>query len=120
MTVTLPRPSDIDASKHMYSSFGQSESEVSAGYIVRFMQERQKQGRKDWESFTYADIDDFYTRKGAGNGYTFNRLIGHGNCHASEGYNQTHSSNFLAIDEQGNMKVTLEFISRCFKSSPAG
>lgn len=107
MTITLPMPSDIDASRHMFDSFGQSESEVSAGYIVRYMQEREEAG-EIWPSFTYEQIDDFYTRKGAGNGFTFNRLLGY----------QRTTTDYLIVNPDGSFLVTLTFIANCFRSSP--
>ena len=68
------KPADIDASKHLWEAFGNGETETSAGYIVRLMQEK---GR--WQPFTYAEINDFYQRtctaKHPGD-FTFNREKG--------------------------------------------
>lgn len=73
------KPEDIDASKHLFGAFGHSETEVSAGWIVRYCQER----GKGWDDFSYEDIEAYYRQKGLHDGFTFNRLVRMGYIHHS-------------------------------------
>lgn len=103
------RPNDIDTSRHFWECFNKSETEVSARYIAQFMQERQDKGYVDWAPFTYADINDFYSRKGAGDGFTFNGLLrtSHSNLDVNS------STKYIIVDSEGNMRVTGQFIYAC-------
>jgi hypothetical protein len=65
----MPRdmPSEFD---HLWSAFKNSETEVSAAYILRYCQQ---QG--DWTPFTIEQINAFYQRKPKHSEFTFNRLV---------------------------------------------
>ncbi|MEQ1561740.1 MAG: hypothetical protein ABL899_03435, partial [Nitrospira sp.] len=66
------KPGDIDATRHLWDAFGNQETEVSAGYIIRMMQQ---QG--DWKPFTEEEIDAFYRFKATrARRFSFNNLIG--------------------------------------------
>ena len=111
----LPKPSDIDVTQHFFDSFDRTELEVSARYIVRYMQKVEAESGAIWPSFTYKQIDEFYTKHGAGDGFTFNGLV------RTRGYGDStvfKSTPNITVDEHGEMTVTLEFVSRCFASSP--
>ncbi len=58
--------------EHLWNCFDESETEVSAAYLLRFAQMR-----GNWNPFTYEEINDFYQvrRKSRNSNYTFNRLI---------------------------------------------
>lgn len=96
-SVTSPVPADIDASKHMFDAFGNNETEVSAGYIVRLCQRK-----GNWTSFTEEEIEAFYQEAGHRD-FWFNNLISGG----------------WIVKEDGCYLVTPEFIGRCYRSSPA-
>ena len=64
------QPENIDASKHFFDAFDNAETEVSAGWIIRYLQEREE----GWAPFTYEEIDAFYARKYQ-HGFRFNRLV---------------------------------------------
>jgi len=51
------RPSNIDASGHLFNAFDSNEREVSAGWLVRFCQER---GGDDWRPYDHADLLAYY------------------------------------------------------------
>ena len=91
------RPEHIDASKHLWDAFGNSETETSAGYIVRLCQEI-----GEWKSFTYEQIETFYRKSGFVN-YTFNSLLSRG----------------WIVEFNGMYHITIEFVANCYKSSPA-
>lgn len=95
------QPSHINAGDHLWEAFGNSETEISAGYIVRLCQKR-----GGWLPFTKKDIDAFSKHD-----FRFNHLHVHGRD--KDEYNVVR----LSDDEQ--YYVTHEFISACFKSSPA-
>lgn len=119
------KPSDINAAEHMWEAFGNTETDVSAGYIVRLMQEK-----GDWVPFTYGELNAFYqkTCKPSGGGYIenyiFNHLIG-----PFEQYNarelwtehldvvvpeREHTGRY----EDGDVfRVTDEFVFRCYRSA---
>jgi hypothetical protein len=68
---TFPiQPGDIDASKCLGDSFDHMETEISATWLVRFAQARDK----SWEPFSYEEISNFYSKRQRGN-FLFNRLV---------------------------------------------
>lgn len=94
------RPKMIDATRHFYDAFGNTETEVSAGWIVRFCQRV-----NSWEPFKLSALEAFYARKWK-DGFTFNRLTG--------GYDD-----YVTVDRENDL-VTLshEFVVKCYQSSP--
>jgi hypothetical protein len=55
------RPSNIDASKHLFSTpWENGETETSAGWIVRFCQERDGD---DWRPYDHADLLAYYRER---------------------------------------------------------
>ena len=97
------QPKDIDTSKHFFDAFGSSEREVSAGWIVRFCQDREL----GWTPFTYNEIDAFYGAKGFRN-FRFNGLQDYGVAPADR--NPVDNPEYI---------ISHEFVSRCYKASPA-
>lgn len=68
-------PSELKLCQY-WDTFGNSETEASAYWIVKFHQER----GKGWEPFTLAEIEDFYNEKRAEKGchresFRFNHLL---------------------------------------------
>jgi hypothetical protein len=94
-----PQPEAIDASRHLWNAFDHSETEISAGWIVRLCQS----DGVGWKPFSRTDIEFFYGRK-VKDGFTFNKLIERG---------------WIIEDTDGNFHFTDEFVNRCFASSPA-
>ncbi len=113
MTPTLPRPEDIDASAHLWGAFAHCETEVSAGWLVRFAQER----GNGWEPFTYADINAFYERGGKLKGFTLNRLAEPGTAFYIKRGNVLEGGGWITKDGD-TYSFTPDFIVRCHKSSP--
>lgn len=92
-------PKHVDASQHLFDAFDHSETEISAGWIVRLCKEL-----GSWGPFTQAQLDEFYHRwRPKTEGFHFNRLIHHGG--------------WVEFDDDG-YHVTDDFIARCFKSRP--
>lgn len=85
-------PSHINAEEHLFEAFGKMETEISAGWIVRFCQQR----GLGWAPFTKAEIDKF-----SGEDFWFNRL----------------DDKFVVLSN-GLYHITHEFVARCFLSSP--
>ena len=116
------KPEHIDASNHMYESFNHMETEVSAGWIVRFMQSR----GTGWTPFTFVEINEFYSKVFPDEKFSFNRLVGAemippslvrafaGHCDplipAGGGW--------IILGDDKKYYVTDDFVTRCFKSSP--
>jgi hypothetical protein len=115
------KPEHIDASKHLFESFNQLETEISAGWIVCFMQQR----GTGWAPFTYEEINEFYSKKHS-NGFTFNRLVepqmvppslvrafaGHHDPLVPVG------GGWIILGDDKKYYVTDDFVTRCFKSCP--
>jgi hypothetical protein len=110
LTIT---PEDIKITDHLWDSFGQHETEVSAEWLVKFAQAR----GTGWTPFTYDDIEAFYSKSGRLRGFTFNRLI---------------SGGFIVLAKAGTIgfedaafvgytkdvyHYTEDFIARCYKSA---
>ena len=86
-------------SQHLFDAFGNNETEVSAGYIVRFCQ------RQDgWTPFTEEEIEAFYNEAGH-QGFWFNCL--------------TVENEWIVRGDDRRYRVTHDFIARCFRSRPA-
>ncbi len=96
------QPILINTNQHFFDAFGNMETEISARWVVRFCQEK-----GGWFPFTYDELDAFYRGKGLQDGFTFNRLH----------YGQ--SGDFIVKGEDGRFRVTHEFITLCFSSSPS-
>lgn len=68
-------PGHFKTDDHYWNAFDHHETEVSARWVVRFLQER----GQGWADFTIAEIREFYARKrkasgGHDDGFTFNLL----------------------------------------------
>lgn len=85
-------PEDIDTSKHMYGAFDRSENEVSARWIVRLCQIKNR-----WDKFKQSDIEELYSSSSNYSGYSFNTLV-------KDGFIQ---------ENQGVYSITVGFILRC-------
>lgn len=105
-------PSDIDASSHLYNAFGHTETEISAGHIVRFCQER-----GSWGPFTRREIEEFYNRSGHKD-FWFNRLVDPGIAYDIRRGNYRTGGGWVIHDvETDSFTVTTEFVERCHASS---
>lgn len=93
------RPSDINTNQHFWDALGNSETEVSANWIVSLCQER-----GSWQPFSEEEIEAFYSRSGKFRGFTFNNLLVEG---------------WVVKGSDGKYRVTAEFVAACHKSSPA-
>lgn len=91
------KPKDIDASRHMFNAFDHYETEISAGWLVRFAQKR----GQEWEPFTREDIEAFYAPRVD---FWFNRLIGD--------YDK------WIIEKDGKYHFTAAFVAKCYASRP--
>lgn len=115
------QPEDIDGSRHFFGAFGNRETEISAGWIIRFLQER----NQSWKPFKYEDINTFYSKQYT-DGFWFNRLveaemIPPNLARAFEGYRDTPipaGGGWVIMDTTGQYYLTDDFITRCYKSSP--
>lgn len=94
------KPNDIDVTKHSFSSdtFKIAGEKVSAGYIVELCQEL-----GDWLAFTSKQIQDFYAKSGHNDAFWWNGL----------------DNDFVILGMDNKYRVTHEFVTACFKSSPA-
>jgi hypothetical protein len=103
ITPTSPcpiQPKDIDTSRHFWEAFSNNETDISAGWLVRFAQHR----NDGWKPFTLADIEAFYQPHGH-RGFTFNRLV----C--------PHGDTWIVCATDG-YHFTYGFVARCFGASP--
>lgn len=95
------QPNHIHTGDHFWEAFGNSETEISARYIVRLCQ-----ARGGWLPFTKEEINAFSEHN-----FWFNRL------HVPGRDNDEY--NVVRLADDGKYYVTHEFISACFKSCPA-
>jgi hypothetical protein len=104
-----PTPEMIDTSGHLWSAFGECMAEVSARWIVRFLQAK----KLGWVPVNYVELNQFYnsTRKASleASGKPFR---------AEEFYFNALDRQFLVKDGE-NYLVTHEFVTRCYASAPA-
>lgn len=118
-------PAQIDASKHFWNAFDNTETETSAGWLVRFAQRRGGM----WEPFRFADIQGFYlerrriveSKPRLKETFTFNRLIepGDGVSARADGLVQVWDGGGWIVKRDGHYYFTSNFVDRCFNSSPA-
>jgi hypothetical protein len=92
------RPEHINTGQHFWNAFGNNETEISAGWIVRLIQ-RLGGG---WRPFGKEQIEQYYNEKGH-QGFWFNELL---------------SQEMVVVGSDGLYRVTHEFICKCFCSSP--
>jgi len=120
------QPSDIDVGigkkyKHLFGAFDNSETEVSANYVVRLCQ---KKG--GWLPFTLEEIEEFYRELGHRDGFRFNRLIEPGqkvlNAAAVFGgatpQTKPVGGGWIVLGDDKKYYITDDFVTRCFQSSP--
>lgn len=93
------RPSNINIGEHFWDAFGNSETESSAYWIVRLMQE----AGDLWRPFSNQEIETLYRKAGHG-GYRFNRLKD-----GEYGW---------ILERDGLNYITHNFICRCYEVAP--
>jgi hypothetical protein len=121
------RPCDINIDhkkgfEHLWDSFGNSETEVSAYFIVKLCQEL-----GGWVPFTLSQIEAVYQKGGQHDGYLFNRLVDPrqkvSNAAAVFGgelpQTEPVGGGWVALGADDKYYVTYDFVTRCFQSSPA-
>ena len=73
----IPEPEKVNTTVDFIDTFGQSESETSANFIVRYCK-----AVDSWKGFTFDQINDFYLelrgRKPGDSNFSFNRLVSDG------------------------------------------
>lgn len=110
---TKIEPSDIDCSRHFFDAFGNSETEVSARWVVRFCQDR----GDGWADFTYADIEEYYQSKGMKDGFWFNKLFAM-DCLHDKTFKP--ENNWDRHEESDIITIDFRFVARCYVSSRGG
>jgi hypothetical protein len=108
----LVEPSEIDASKHLFGAFEHTETEVSAGYIIRMLQEV-----GEWRPFTREEIEEFYQRSGHTD-FWFNALVNPVNERLADGSSYQVGGGYVIERDDGKFEVTEEFVERAFESLP--
>ncbi|MCL5411071.1 MAG: hypothetical protein M1324_04525 [Patescibacteria group bacterium] len=120
---------------HFFDAFGNTETEVSARWLVRFAQQR----GSGWEPFALNEIEAFYNR-GGHKGFSFNHLINPGQAfaNAAEAFGAIASSpnsmaavltaahqptvsvggGWIVAGDDEKYYFTHEFVSRCYQASP--
>ena len=115
-------PEHINTDEHFFNAFDHTETEISARWIVRFIQNR----REGWRPFTKAELQAFYAKNYSHN-FCFIRLInpqmvppslarafaGHWDPPVPRG------GGWIIEGGDGKLYLTADFITNCFKSSPA-
>ena len=113
-------PADIDISNHLPNIFNDIATEVSAGWIIRFLQGR----CRGWAPFTQEQICFFCAREHYYH-FSFNRLVepemvpsctGGPFATFADG-SEPKGGGWIVLTDQGYC-VTTDFVERCYKSSP--
>lgn len=107
------KPEDIDCSKHLFDAYGNNETEISAGWIIRMLQ---KKG--SWAPFTKEDIETFYQAGGFKDGFTFNQLVNPGTSFFAREGNVQVGGGWI-VEKDGKFHVTTTFVEAALKSSLA-
>jgi hypothetical protein len=94
----LIQPKDIDPSDHLFDAFGKMEIEICAGWIIRFLQDR----NDGWKPFTHVEIDEFYRREQRG--------------HINSDWLSV--SGWIYVGSDKKYHVTHDFICQCYRASP--
>ena len=110
------RPQDINTRQQFFGAFDDVGTELSANWIVSFLQER----GTGWEPFTYEEVDAYYKRS-YDYDFRFNRLVepemvAPSRTHALAGLIPVGGGWLILKDEK--YYVTADFIVRCYKVSP--
>jgi hypothetical protein len=92
------RPEHINIDEHFFDAFNNTETEVSARWIVMMCQRS-----NCWSPFSDEDIETFYRQNSRFRNFYFNRL---------------HDQGYI-IKKDGLNYITHEFICKCFCSAPA-
>ena len=98
----LIMPENIKSSPALCDTFGKTETERSATWLIDFAQKR----GQGWTPFTLKDITDFYNKWFIGEPFYFNGLIS----------NDDHGWIILADDNIYHF--TVGFVIKCYASSP--
>ena len=109
-------PDDIDTKRDFMSSFDHMETEVSAWWIVKLCQEL-----GGWFPFTLQQIQAFYTapgRRPVGEPFHFNRLVEPGISYSIRTGHSLKGGGWIVLGADNMYRVTLEFVDRCYLSSP--
>lgn len=102
-------PEMIDTSGHLWSAFGECMAEVSARWIVRFLQAK----KLGWAPVNYVELNQFYnsTRKAS--------LEASGKPFRAEEFYFNELDRHYLVKEGENYLITREFVARCYASAPA-
>ena len=121
--------------EHFFDAFNNTETELSARWLVRFAQQRDS----GWEPFTLDEIETFYN-EGGYKGFAFNRLVNAAQvfANAAEAFGAMADSpnsmaavltaanqptvnvggGWIVAGDDEKYYFTHEFVSRCFQASP--
>lgn len=116
MTPETPiTPDDIRVDKHYWDAFDHCETEISAGWLVRFAQAR----GKGWEPFTRDEIEKFYHKDSGGkfSGFRFNRLIHAGTAFYAARGTVMEGGGWITEDRDGVLSFTRDFVERCRRAA---
>lgn len=95
------QPLNISTTNHFFEAFGNTETEVSARYIVLLCQIK-----NGWFPFTKQELDEISREN-----FWFNRL--------TSGRDESGEDGYVIRGADGQYRVTHEFIVNCFRSSPS-
>lgn len=117
------QPDDINTQAHFFNAFNHHETEISAGWIIRFLRAR---GR-GWAPFSREELTTFYHQTFPQESFHFNRLIEPemippSLARAFEGHLDPlipAGGGWIVETTDGRLCVTDDFINRCHRSSPA-
>jgi len=102
-------PGMIDSTKHFFDTFGHTETEISARWIVRLAQDK-----GHWGPFTVSELQDFYESKGRSEEFYFNKL-----ADLTKGWLTVEGNvSFYGGEDTATFAPTADFILRCHKASP--
>ena len=95
------QPKHICTENHLFYSFKNPLTEISAWWIVRLCKHN-----NGWIPFSYKEISNFSQQE-----FHFNNL--------SDWGDRESKTNSIVLGDDGLFHITHEFIAACFKSSPA-
>ncbi len=107
-------PSMIGVDRHLFDAFDHHETEVSALWLVQFMQ-----AKREWTPFSQKEINDFYNEQRGTKGemFGFNRLLDPVTVRRAHG-NVQEGGGWVVRGDGGLYHITGGFVLRCFNSNP--
>ena len=104
-------PDDFQTAEHYWSTFDNCETEISARWVIRFLQNR----GEGWAPFSYDEINAFYRtqRSDPRGSFTFNRLVSGTHRHVTGPWQSEMVKNdAVLVENEGKYSILPNFLEK--------